>query len=90
MHAEFVRGIGLTLIIEDYTSYPIDASINRDVVNVKALTLYVRLVDLLDLGDDRTPFILWKFVAPRNNFSKMEWQKHRCLQPVTFSKYQNG
>lgn len=77
-------------IIEDYTSYPTNASINRDVVNVKALTLYVRLVDLLDLGEDRTPFILWKFVAPRNSFSKMEWQKHRCLQPVTFPKYQNG
>lgn len=77
-------------IIEDYTSYPTNASINRDVVNVKAITLYVRLVDLLDLGEDRTPFILWKFVAPRNSFSKMEWQKHRCLQPVTFPKYQNG
>ena len=77
-------------IIEDYTSYPTDASINRDIVNVKALTLYVRLADLLDLGEDRTPFVLWKFVAPRNSISKMEWQKHRCLQPVTFPQYQNG
>ncbi|QNN41117.1 HD domain-containing protein [Pedobacter roseus] len=75
-------------IIDDYTSYPTDASIHLEIVNVKALTIYVRLVDLLDLGEDRTPFILWKFVAPRNNFSKLEWAKHRALQPVTFPKYQ--
>lgn len=75
-------------IIDDYTSYPTDASIHREIVNVKALTIYVRLIDLLDLGEDRTPFILWKFVAPRNKFSKLEWSKHRALQPVTFPQYQ--
>lgn len=75
-------------IIDDYTSYPTDASIHREIVNVKALTIYVRLTDLLDLGEDRTPFVLWKFVAPRNKFSKLEWAKHRALQPVTFPQYQ--
>jgi hypothetical protein len=75
-------------VIDDYTSYPTDASIHREIVNVKALTIYVRLIDLLDLGEDRTPFILWKFVAPRNKFSKLEWAKHRALQPVTFPQYQ--
>lgn len=75
-------------VIDDYTSYPTDASIHREIVNVKALTVYVRLIDLLDLGEDRTPFILWKFVAPRNSFSKIEWAKHRALQPVTFPQYQ--
>ena len=75
-------------IIDDHNSYPTDASIHRDIVNVKALTVYVRLVDLLDLGEDRTPYVLWKFVAPRNKFSKMEWEKHRALQPVTFPDYQ--
>lgn len=75
-------------IIEDFISYPTDASINRDIVNVKALTVYVRLIDLLDLGEDRTPYILWKFVAPRNKISKLEWEKHKALQPVTFPSYQ--
>jgi hypothetical protein len=75
-------------VIDDHTSYPTDASIHRDIVNVKALTIYVRLIDLLDLGEDRTPFVLWKFVAPRNKFSKLEWAKHRALQPVTFPQYQ--
>lgn len=75
-------------IIDDYTSYPTDASIHREIVNIKALTIYVRLIDLLDLGEDRTPFVLWKFVAPRNKFSKLEWAKHRALQSVTFPQYQ--
>ncbi|PXY43180.1 HD domain-containing protein [Flavobacterium hydrophilum] len=75
-------------MIDDYFSYPTDASLHRDIVNIKAITLYVRLIDLLDLGEDRTPFVLWKFVAPRNNRSKIEWAKHRALQPVTFPNYQ--
>ena len=77
-------------IIDDYSSYPTDAAIHRDIVNVKALTIYVRLIDLLDLGEDRTPYVLWKFVAPRNKFSKLEWAKHRALQPVTFPQYQSN
>jgi hypothetical protein len=77
-------------IIDDHISYPTDASIHRETVNVKALTVYVRLIDLLDLGEDRTPYVLWKFVAPRNKYSKLEWSKHRALQPVTFPKYQQG
>lgn len=75
-------------IIDDYTSYPTDASIHSENVNVKALTIYVRLIDLLDMGEDRTPYVLWKFVAPRNQYSKMEWAKHRALQSVTFPQYQ--
>lgn len=75
-------------IIDDYTSYPTDAAIHRDIVNIKALSIYVRLIDLLDLGEDRTPYLLWKFVAPRNKFSKIEWAKHRALQPVSFPQYQ--
>ena len=84
------EGHGLDFgIIDDHISYPTDASIHREIVNVKALTIYVRLIDLLDLGEDRTPYVLWKFVAPRNNFSKMEWEKHRALQAVTFPNYQS-
>jgi hypothetical protein len=77
-------------IIDDSNSYPTDYAVLRETVNVKALAVYLRLVDLLDLGEDRTPYILWKFVAPRNKFSKMEWAKHRALQPVSFAQYQTG
>ena len=77
-------------IIDDPYSYPIDYVVLRETVNIKALAIYLRLVDLLDLGEDRTPYVLWKFVAPKNKFSKMEWSKHRALQPVSFSNYQTG
>lgn len=76
-------------IIEDFNRFPTDLSTHREIVNIKALTIYVRLIDLLDLGEDRTPFVLWKFVAPRNKISKLEWDKHRALQPVSFPSYQS-
>lgn len=77
-------------VIDDPNSYPTDYSVLRETVNIKALAIYLRLVDLLDLGEDRTPYVLWKFVSPRNKYSKMEWSKHRALQPVSFSNYQKG
>lgn len=77
-------------IIDDSSSYPTNASLLREIVNLKALTLYVRLIDLLDIGEDRTPYVLWKFVAPHNKFSKMEWAKHRAIHPITIPPYQNG
>jgi hypothetical protein len=76
--------------IEDYRSYPPDFSVLRETVNLRALTVYLRLVDLLDLADDRTPYVIWKFVAPRDARSKMEWAKHRALRPVTCPPYQAG
>lgn len=76
--------------IADHKSYPCDFSVLREVVNLRALAIYVRLVDLLDLAQDRTPYVIWKFVAPQNLSSRMEWAKHRCLQPITCPEYQGG
>src|SRR4030042_2704846 len=64
--------------LEDYRSYPPDFSVLRETVNLRALTVYLRLIDLLDLADDRPPYVVWKFVAPRDPRSKMEWAKHRA------------
>ncbi len=76
--------------LEDYRSYPADFSLLRETVNLRALTVYLRLIDLLDLADDRAPYVIWKFVAPRDPRSKMEWAKHRALRPVTCPPYQAG
>jgi hypothetical protein len=54
-------------------------------VNLRAIALYVRLVDLFDIADDRTPYAVWRFVAPRNPRARMEWEKHRALSPVAGS-----
>jgi hypothetical protein len=62
----------------------------REGVNLRALAVYLRLIDLLDLAEDRTPYVIWKFVAPRNARSKMAWDKHRALRAVTCPRYQDG
>jgi len=76
--------------LQNYNLYPPNFAVLRETINLRALAVYLRLVDLLDLGEDRTPYIIWKFVAPRDPRSKMEWKKHRALQPVTCPTYQNG
>lgn len=76
--------------LHDYQRFPPDFAVLRENINLAALAVYVRLVDLLDIGHDRTPYIIWKFVAPRDRRSQMEWNKHRALQPITCSAYQNG
>lgn len=76
--------------LQDHDSYPINYSVMREGVNLRALAVYLRLIDLLDLADDRTPYVIWKFVAPRNARSKMAWDKHRALRPVICPSYQGG
>lgn len=51
-----------------------------------------RFFEKIDGGvaEDRTPYVIWKFVAPRDPHSKMEWAKHRALRPVTCPSYQEG
>jgi hypothetical protein len=85
--------IGHSLELEeltDYRSYPVDFSVLRETVNLRALTVYLRLVDLFDIAEDRTPYAIWKFVQPRGSRSQMEWKKHRALQPITCPPYLDG
>jgi len=76
--------------LQEPNAYPTDFAVLAQPVNTRALAVYLRLIDLLDLAEDRTPYVIWKFVAPRDPRSKMEWAKHRALQPVTAVPYQEG
>jgi hypothetical protein len=76
--------------IQDFKRYPTNFAVLRESLNLAAIAVYVRLVDLLDIGHDRTPYVIWKFVAPRDRRSHMEWEKHRALQAVTCPGYLNG
>lgn len=76
--------------LQDHDSFPANFSVMRDVVNLRALAVYLRLIDMLDLAEDRTPYVIWKFVAPRNPRSKMEWLKHRALRTITCPPYLEG
>lgn len=76
--------------LQNPSRYPASISVIGQSINLRALSIYVRLIDLLDLAEDRTPYILWKFIAPKDPKSKMEWAKHRSISPVTFPAYQEG
>jgi hypothetical protein len=56
--------------------------------NIRALALYLRLIDLFDLAQDRTPYALWKFISPEDSKSAEEWSKHRALSPVVIEQFQ--
>lgn len=85
--------VGHWLEIEDISErngYYKDTSVLGENVNLIALAIYIRLIDLFDLAEDRTPYVLWKYVNPQNSYSKMEWEKHRALHQITCPAYGNG
>ena len=69
--------------IRDVRAYPAVYPLFGQIVNLAAIANYVRIVDLLDIGEDRTPFALWKFVQPQHPVSALEWRKHRSLSAVS-------
>ncbi len=77
-------------IIDSESRFPAILNVLDQRINLRAIVIYVRLVDLFDIGEDRTPYALWRFVAPRNNKASLEWSKHRSLRPVNVEPYQPG
>ncbi len=76
--------------LDDEQRFSSHAGVLGYTVDLRAIALYVRLVDLFDIADDRTPYAIWRFVAPLEGDSQMEWSKHRALSPVTFPAYGDG
>lgn len=73
--------------IEFDNQYSNSLPLNGEVVNLTALTLYLRLIDLIDVGRGRTPYELWQFVNPRDQRSAAEWKRHRATEePVIKDK----
>ena len=67
-------------VIEDTQQYASHKLLNGELVNIQALTLYLRLVDLLDIGKGRTPYELWLYINPGNQQSAAEWKKHHAME----------
>ncbi len=76
--------------LDDEMRFSGQFSVLGHTVNLRAVSLYVRLVDLFDIADDRTPYAVWRFVSPDDPTSRMEWSKHRALSPVTFPAHGDG
>ena len=76
--------------IRDTYNYPVAYPLFGQTINLAAIANYVRIVDLLDIGENRTPFALWKFIQPQNPISSLEWRKHRSLSAVSVRSVGNA
>lgn len=79
---------GHNLDIERLRPFETALPLQGESANIRALALYLRLVDLFDLAQDRTPYALWKFISPEDPKSAEEWNKHRALSPVVIEQFQ--
>lgn len=75
--------------LQDDNDYPVTHTVLQESVNLRAIAIYVRLIDLLDITEWRTPYTIWKYVAPKNSRSKMEWKKHRAVSSIKTAQYEN-
>lgn len=60
--------------------YPSDKLIDSYTVNVRFLSILLRLGDILDFDIFRTPYFLYKHINPDNKISDLEWQKHLSIE----------
>ncbi len=79
---------GHNLDMEHLRPYETALPIQGESANIRALALYLRLIDLFDLAQDRTPYALWKFISPEDPTSAAEWSKHRALSPIVIEDFQ--
>ncbi|RZF57881.1 HD domain-containing protein [Sphingobacterium corticibacterium] len=70
--------------------YPYNYSIRGEVINLRAIAIYVRLIDLFDITNERTPYSIYKYTAPKDVRSVMEWAKHRAINSMSTVPSQNG
>lgn len=76
------------LDVERLRTFETALPLQGESANIRALALYLRLIDLFDLAQDRTPYALWKFISPENPKADDEWGKHRALSPVSVERFQ--
>lgn len=84
--ALIAHGHGIDRQIIESARYPALIAINGADINIQALALYLRLIDLLDISKGRAPFELWKYVNPGDQTSAREWKKHRALEEPLFEE----
>lgn len=59
-------------------------SVDGIATNPQALAIYMRLIDLLHIGGNRTPYSLWKYVNHPDSLSAPIWKKYRVLSQAAF------
>jgi len=76
--------------LERPDQYPDKESVFNEIVNLKAITLYLRIIDLLDIGETRAPYTLLKFVMPLKTESKKHWDRNLAINSVSISPFSKG
>ncbi|MCP4052603.1 MAG: hypothetical protein GY739_05960 [Mesoflavibacter sp.] len=66
--------------LEDDEKYPTEKLIDSFTVNIRYLSVLLRLGDILDFDIFRTPYFLYKHINPENKISDLEWQKHLSIE----------
>jgi hypothetical protein len=51
-------------------------------INIPLMAAFLRIADELDLTSDRTPFVVYEHLPPKNPISIIEWQKHLQVSGV--------
>jgi hypothetical protein len=76
--------------LDDPDRFPHEYTLGHERVHLLSLTLYVRLLDLFHITDDRTPYALWRFVSPRDHRSAEAWKKHEALHGISVVEFKPG
>ncbi|UZT99612.1 ATP-binding protein [Chryseobacterium fluminis] len=76
--------------VKNSSIYPVSYMVRGESINLRAITLYLRLIDLFDISNERTPYTIYKHVAPQSMRSKMEWAKHEAINSLATKHFQNG
>lgn len=73
------HGLSVSDVQDSQEQYPNDLLIGEWSVNIGYISLLLRLGDILDFDQSRTPAILYAHITPHNHVSLLEWQKHLSI-----------
>jgi len=85
--------LGHSLEFQDFEKpdfFPEKNSIFNETINLKAIALYLRIIDLLDICDSRASYTMYKFVSPKDKQSINHWKKIFAISSVSASKFSDG
>ncbi|MGX0954495.1 molecular chaperone HtpG [Pseudomonas viridiflava] len=75
--------------ISDINKYKVSqpyGAIPESDVNLQYAAIVLRIVDLLQITNQRAPSILFKIISPTDPISQLEWQKQGAVRSVRASK----
>ncbi len=73
--------------LERDEDFPQKFPILGEIANLKAIALYLRIIDLFDIGKTRTPFEIFNFISPTTQESISHWEQHFSIDPIVVSEF---